>query len=161
MDSGAPMMVVALALAFGSLGFVIFSTVRSIMVNRRGHGGKGIWREFGLGLALMILFLATWVGHGIAQWQKFTDNAREHSQPVELGDFASDFGATTLENWQSEFLQLFAFVTLAALFVHRGSAESKDSEERIEASLHRIETQLGTIPPEVVRLGELPDPPNK
>jgi hypothetical protein len=51
-----------------------------------------------------------------------------------------------MENWQSEFLQLFAFVSLAALYVHKGSAESKDGEEKIEASLRRIEQHLGTLP---------------
>jgi hypothetical protein len=35
---------------------------------------------------------------------------------------------------------------LAALFIHKGSAESKDGEENIEASLRRIEEHLGTLP---------------
>ena len=52
------------------------------------------------------------------------------------------------ENWQSEFLQLFSFVTLAALYIHKGSAESKDSDEKVEASLRRIEEHLGTLPPD-------------
>jgi hypothetical protein len=38
-------------------------------------------------------------------------------------------------------------VTLAALFIHKGSAESKDSDEKLEASLRRIEQHLGTLPP--------------
>ena len=48
--------------------------------------------------------------------------------------------------WQSEFLQLFSFVVMAALVIHKGSAESKDGEEKIEASLRRIEEKLGTLP---------------
>jgi hypothetical protein len=94
----------------------------------------------------MVLFFATWVGHGIAEWQVYTDEQRAHGQAVEVGDFVSQFGQSTLENWQSEFLQLFAFVVLAALFIHKGSAESKDGGERIEASLRRIEENLGTLP---------------
>jgi hypothetical protein len=105
-----------------------------------------VWREFGLSLVLMLLFFSSWVGHGIAQWQRYTDEQRAHNEDVSIGDFASDFGASTLENWQSEFLQLFAFVTLAALFVHKGSAESKDGDEKVEASLRRIEEKLGTLP---------------
>ena len=54
--------------------------------------------------------------------------------------------AEGVENWQSELLQLFAFVTLAALYIHKGSAESKDGEEKLEASLRRIEEHLGTLP---------------
>ena len=63
-----------------------------------------------------------------------------------MGDFLSEFASSTLENWQSEFLQLFSFVVLAALYIHKGSAESKDGEENIQASLRRIETHLGTLP---------------
>ena len=67
-------------------------------------------------------------------------------QRPKVGDFVADFAQSTLENWQSEFLQLFAFVVLAAMFIHKGSAESKDGEENIEASLRRIEEHLGTLP---------------
>jgi hypothetical protein len=69
--------------------------------------------------------------------RRFTDEQIEHGSSPKLGDFLSEFGQSTLENWQSEFLQLFAFVVLAALYIHKGSAESKDGEEQIQASLRR------------------------
>jgi hypothetical protein len=138
------MMVVATALAVASLLFVIWSLIRSMMTERSDD--RSVWREFGLGLALTVLFFATWVGHGIAQWQTFTDEQLALGESVTAGDFFAEFAQSTLENWQSEFLQLFAFVVLAALYIHKGSAESKDSEEKIEASLRRIEEQLGTLP---------------
>ena len=94
----------------------------------------------------MLLFFGTWFAQGITQWQTYTDQQREHGEAVEAGDFLSEFGQSTLENWQSEFLQLFAFVVLAALFIHKGSAESKDGDEKIEASLRRLEEKLGTLP---------------
>jgi len=143
-SDGAWMMVVATVLALGALLFVIYATVKSIRNERTK--GRGIWREFGLGLVLMILFFVTWLAQGIAQWQTFTDEQREHGESAEVGDFVSEFGQSTLENWQSEFLQLFSFVTLAALFIHKGSAESKDGDEKVEASLRRIEEHLGTLP---------------
>lgn len=139
-------MAVALALGLGALAFLIFTTVRSIVLERSGR--RSVWREFGLGLSLMILFFVTWIAHGIAQWQTFTDEQRSLGETPEIGDFVSEFGESTLENWQSEFLQLFSFVVLAALFVHKGSAESKDSDEKMEASLRRIEEKLGTLPPD-------------
>jgi len=138
------MMAVALALALGALAFLIYTTVKSILNERNPR--RSVWREFGLGLALMILFFVTWIGQAITQWQTYTDEQRTHGEPVELGDFVSEFGQSTLENWQSEFLQLFSFVTLAALFIHKNSAESKDGEEKLEASLRRIEERLGTLP---------------
>ena len=145
MSTGAWMMVIVTLVVLGTLAFLIVATVRSIQAGRTR--GRSVWREFGLGLILMVLFFTTWVAQGIAQWQTFTDEQREHGESVEVGDFIGDFGQSTLENWQSEFLQLFSFVTLAALFIHKGSAESKDGDEKLEASLRRIEEHLGTLPP--------------
>jgi hypothetical protein len=59
-----------------------------------------------------------------------------------VGAFLWQFWESTLENWQSEFLQLFSFVVLASLFIHKGSAESKDSDEQMQKSLDRIEKRL-------------------
>jgi hypothetical protein len=49
------------------------------------------------------------------------------------------FLAATFENWQSEFLQLLAIVGLTFFLIHRGSAESKDSNDRMKAKLDRIQ----------------------
>jgi hypothetical protein len=144
MSAGAWAMLVAIALAFAALGFVVFSMIRSIRNERRA--GKSIWRDFGLGIALMVLFFVTWFAQGISEWQTYTDEQRAHGESATAGDFIAEFSQSTLENWQSEFLQLFAFVSLAALYVYRGSAESKDSDEKVEASLRRIEEHLGTLP---------------
>ncbi len=144
MSSGAWMMVIVFAIVIGSLLWLIVALARSIRDERTA--GRSIWREFSLGLSLMILFFLTWIGHLISEWQVFTDEQLSHGQEPEIGDFVSEFGSSTLENWQSEFLQLFTFVVLAALYIHKGSAESKDGEEMIEASLRRIEEQLGTLP---------------
>jgi hypothetical protein len=138
------MMLLVTLIVVGTLGFLILATARSIQTQRTQ--GRSIWREFALGLVLMILFLVTWVAQGVAQWQVFTDEQHSHGETPELGDFAGEFAQSTLENWQSEFLQLFSFVTLAALYIHKGSAESKDSDEKLEASLRRIEEHLGTLP---------------
>lgn len=108
--------------------------------------GRSVWREFSLGLVLVILFLVTWIAHGIAEWQTYTDEQRSHGESTQAGDFVAEFSQSTLENWQSEFLQLFAFVSLAALYIHKGSAESKDGEEKIEASLRRIDSTFAFCP---------------
>jgi hypothetical protein len=160
MGTGALMMTVAIALGLGALAFLIFTTVKSIVNERSGE--RSMWREFGLGLALVALFFGTWLAHGIAEWQTYTDQQHEHGQAVTVGDFVNEFGQSTLENWQSEFLQLFAFVVLAAVYIHKGSAESKDSEEKIEAALRRIEEHLGTLPGDAAGGDEawtLPDTP--
>lgn len=145
MSSGAWVMLLVTLVSLGVLALLIFSTARSIANERSGE--RSVWREFSLGLVLMLLFFVTWIGHGVAEWQTFTDQQREHGESAEVGDFVAEFGQSTLENWQSEFLQLFSFVVLSALYIHKGSAESKDGDEKLEASLRRIEEHLGTLPP--------------
>lgn len=163
MSAGAIMMVVVVALTFGSLGFLVFSMVRSIRDERDRR--RSIWREFGLSLGLMLLFFVTWFAHGVSQWQTYTDEQRAQGQEIAIGDFVAQFGQSTLENWQSEFLQLFSFVVLAALFIHKGSGESKDGSEKIEASLRRLEEKLGTLPDDAPKKTaeswKLPDTPQK
>jgi hypothetical protein len=144
MSVGAWMMVLVMLVTLCTLAFLVFSMVRSIH-NERSHE-RSIWREFSLGLSLMIVFFLTWIAQGIAEWQVFTDDQQAHGETTEAGDFISVFAQSTLENWQSEFLQLFSFVVLAALYIHKGSAESEDGEERLEAALRRIEEHLGTLP---------------
>ena len=153
-------MAVTAAFTLGILAFLVSSMVRSI--RRERTEGRSVWREFGLSIVLLVLFLTSWVGQGVTQWQTFTDEQRAHGEAPTLGDFASEFGASTLENWQSEFLQLFSFISLAALYIHKGSSESKDSEDKIESSLKRIEQALGTLPSGTPRKGtdwKLPETP--
>jgi hypothetical protein len=138
------MMTLVMVITFATLAFLVASMARSIRDERSSH--RSVWREFGLSLTLLILFLVTWVSQLISEWQVFTDEQLAHGEDPAVGDFVSEFASSTLENWQSEFLQLFAFVVLAALYIHKGSAESKDSEEKMEASLRRIEEHLGTLP---------------
>jgi hypothetical protein len=141
---GAFMLGLAIGVAIAISVYLVGSMVRSIRNEKRSSGVQRTWSNFGLSIAFCILFFVSWAAHGVAQWQEYTDNQRDHKESVEAGDFAADFTAATLENWQSEFLQLFSFVVLSALLIHRGSAESKDSDDRIEERLKRIEQKLGT-----------------
>jgi hypothetical protein len=144
MNAGAWAMAFVFLLTFGTLAFLLATMARSIRNERAAH--RSVWREFGLGLLLVLLFFVSWIGHAITQWQVFTDEQLQHGSSPKFGDFLAEFGQATLENWQSEFLQLFSFVVLAALYIHKGSAESKDSDDQVQASLRRIEERLGTLP---------------
>jgi hypothetical protein len=141
---GAFVMGLVVGVLVATTVYLVGSMVRSIRDEKRRTGAQNTWQNFGLSIAFCILFLTSWVGHGAAQWQVFTDEQAEHNQPVTIGDFTADFAQSTLENWQSEFLQLFSFVVMSALLVHKGSAESKDSDDRMEDALKRIEEKLGT-----------------
>jgi hypothetical protein len=141
---GAIVMIAVMVLMGGITIYLVGMMVRSIQNEKRTS--MKLWKNFGLSLAFCALFLLSWIGQGAAQWQRFTDEQREHGEPVELGDFISDFSASTLENWQSEFLQLFSFTVITAVLIHKGSAESRDGTDRVEAAIKRIEDRLGTEP---------------
>jgi hypothetical protein len=143
MGSGVALGVV-IGIIVATVAWLVGSMVRSIVNERRSSKARGIWKNFGLSIAFCILFFTSWFGQGIAEWQKFVDQQRSHGEAVSAGDFVAEFSQSTLENWQSEFLQLFSFVVMSALLIHRGSAESKDSDDRMEAALKRIEERLGS-----------------
>lgn len=48
------------------------------------------------------------------------------------------FWASTLENWQSEFLQLLTFVVLTTFLIHRHSHESRDSQDEMAEDIRQI-----------------------
>jgi hypothetical protein len=102
-------------------------------------------RDYGLGLVLAAMFIVSWVGQTLSGWVEFAADQRAH------GEVAQVFGASgyvwswlqaTMENWQSEFLQLFTMIVLTAFLIHRGSAESKDSDDEILLQLTTIRRDL-------------------
>ncbi|HKI07135.1 MAG TPA: DUF6766 family protein, partial [Nitrososphaeraceae archaeon] len=62
----------------------------------------------------------------------------EHNQPVELSGYFNQTMRGTMENWQSEFLQLMWQVGGLAFLLYVGSPQSKESEQRLEKKLDAI-----------------------
>ena len=133
---GAIMMAIVLLVTIGITLFLIGAMLRSI---RREQTAKmKVWKNFGLSLAFCTLFLVSWAAHGIAEWQVFTDEQADINQPVEIGDFVAQFSQGTLENWQSEFLQLMWQVAGLAYLLYVGSPQSKEGDDRKEEKLDEI-----------------------
>lgn len=100
---------------------------------------KRSWiREYALGLVLGAMFLLSWFGQLVFQAKHAVNEAESHGQAFEWGDFWVEFWQATFENWQSEFLQLLSFVMLTTYFIYKGSHESKDSQDRMEAKIDKI-----------------------
>lgn len=106
---------------------------------------KNFFRNYSLSLILFALFFVSWLAQFLFQIPEAANEASQHGQSFQWGEFWPKFLESTFENWQSEFLQLFTFVVLTAYFIHRGSHESKDSDEKMQASLNRIEKQLQSL----------------
>ena len=109
---------------------------------------KGFWQNYNLSIILSALFLVSFGLQTWAGWVKFSANQEEHQQVAELfgpSGYVFEWLAANMENWQSEFLQLLTFVVLTASFIHKGSHESKDSDEELKAMIRRIEARLAKI----------------
>ena len=98
---------------------------------------RKILRENGLSIVLGLSFLLLLVGQAVAGMYAYNEEQLEHGQPaVVFSDYltSSHFLEATMENWESEFLQMFVFVALTAFLFQKGSAESKkpDEEEPVD-----------------------------
>ena len=90
------------------------------------------WRNNGLSLVLVAMFLLALVGQTVAGHRHYNDDQREHEQPTVsyLAYLATpEFLEATMENWESEFLQMATYVYLTVFLFQKGSAESKDPEK--------------------------------
>jgi hypothetical protein len=103
------------------------------------------WQRYGLSITLAALFLVSWIGQAVTEWFVVASEAEEHGTSVTVSDYLWQFGQSTLENWQSEFLQLLTFVVLTTLLVHMGSPESRDSDDETRAALERIEAKVDSL----------------
>lgn len=93
---------------------------------------KTLLRDNGLTLALLALFLISLIGHVFSGLGVENQERLDHHLPVVgLLQFlhSPQFLSTLFENWESEFLQMWTYVTLTAFLFQRGSPESKDPDE--------------------------------
>jgi hypothetical protein len=82
----------------------------------------------GLSIALFGLFLITEIGLSIAGYRHYNADQLQHNQPViSYVQYLRSpaFFEATMENWESEFLQMAAYVILTSFLYQKGSAESK------------------------------------
>jgi hypothetical protein len=92
---------------------------------------RKILRDNGLSLTMFGLFLLLLLGHSVVGYYEYNADQHAHRQPaVRYGTYVTSghFWVTVFENWESEFLQMAAYVILTALLFQRGSAESKDPD---------------------------------
>jgi hypothetical protein len=90
------------------------------------------WRrrlyEHSLGIAMVAIFLGTWLAQSVTNWTAYNNEQTEHGEPAVtwvsfLGQ--ADFWNRTLQNWQSEFLAVATMVAFSIYLRQRGSPESK------------------------------------
>jgi hypothetical protein len=89
---------------------------------------RSFLRDNALSLFFGLLFLLALGGQAAAGWADL--NNRLHTDgfpPMSFGRYvtSADFGVDVAENWQSEYLQFFLYITATVYLIQRGSSESK------------------------------------
>jgi len=85
-------------------------------------------RNNSLSLTMFSIFLVLLGFQSITGWRVSNADDAQHRQPTQsYGRYlrSGHFAEATFENWESEFLQMGAYVAFTALLLQRGSPESK------------------------------------
>ena len=95
--------------------------------------GPGHWvRNSKLAIACIALFLIFWGAQSVTGWHVYDEDQTSHGEPT-VGYLqyltTGHFVEATFENWESEFLQMGAFVLLTMFLVQKGSSESKQESD--------------------------------
>jgi hypothetical protein len=87
-----------------------------------------MWHRNGLSIVLIAQFALSLGGQALTGWIEHNESKRQHGgESIALIDYlqTGHFWEATGENWESEFLQMTAFVLLTTFLYQKGSAESK------------------------------------
>ncbi len=85
-------------------------------------------RENGLSLVILAVFAVCMAAQTWAGRLQYNEERQRHGEPaLPLADYlrSGHFWEATAENWESEFLQMAAYVLLTAGLFQKGSSESK------------------------------------
>jgi hypothetical protein len=110
----------------------------------------------GLSIVLFVLFALTLLGQSFTGLSEYNEDQREHGQPsVGYGEYLTTghFVEATFENWESEFLQMAAFVVLTAFLYQKGSAESRKPHAIDEGDVRLLREDVPADAPWPVRRG--------
>jgi hypothetical protein len=97
-----------------------------------------IWSRYGFAWVTAGFFLISLAGHWLFGWFAYVSEQQAHAQPIQIGEYTIRLMRDTLENWQSEFLQLLWQVAGLAMLLHVGSPQSKEGDDRMEAKIDAI-----------------------
>jgi hypothetical protein len=103
---------------------------------------RGKIKYYGFFWVTLGLFIMSISLHWIYAWYAYEDEAREHNQPIQFSDYLNATMRDTMENWQSEFLQLIWQVVGLSFLLYVGSSQSKEGDERLEEKVDLLIQKL-------------------
>lgn len=99
-------------------------------------------KKYGYLWITALFFLVSIVGHWVFAWFAYVQEQEEHMEPIEVSGYFIETARDTLENWQSEFLQLMWQVGGLAVLLYIGSPQSREGDDRKEEKLDLILKKL-------------------
>jgi hypothetical protein len=94
-------------------------------------------------------FVVSISAHWVFAWFAYVQEQKDHNQPIEFNGYFNETFRDTMENWQSEFLQLVWQVAGLSLLWYIGSPQSKEGNDRLE---EKIDFIIKRIDPENANL---------
>jgi hypothetical protein len=116
-------------------------------------------KDNGLTIVLLSVTVATIIGMTLTGHSVYNEVLVSHSQaPIDLSRYVTSghYLSALFENWESEFLQMSAYVVLTAFLFQRGSAESKDPDECAAQDADPANDRRNPHAPLPVRVGGIP-----
>jgi hypothetical protein len=114
--------------------FTALSAERGRLRSKFKHYGF-FWVTFGLFIMSISL-------HWTFAWYSYIQGQVEHKQPIQFNDYFNETFRDTMENWQSEFLQLIWQVVGLSILWYVGSSQSKESDDRLEEKIDLLIRKL-------------------
>ena len=117
---------------------------------------RRLFQRNGLSIVLIALFLISITAQSIAGHRHYNQEQQEHRQPkVTFVEYVtgSHFLEACMENWESEFLQMFFFIVLTKFLYQKGSAESKDPDKEEKVDEDPVEAKTKDSPSPVKKGG--------
>ena len=98
---------------------------------------SNFFRNNGLSIVMFLLFFFSLAGQSVTGFMEYNEDQQEHDQPnISFPEYlvSGHFVEAVFENWESEFLQMSAYVILTVFLFQKGSSESKDpdKEEKVD-----------------------------
>jgi hypothetical protein len=111
-------------------------------VREQEEENAGWLKRNSMSIAMFSLFLVSLIGQIAAGQRTYNEDQSEHGQPaVTVGQYlgSGHFVEAVFENWESEFLQMAAFIFLSAILYQKGSPESRklQGEPELDADPRR------------------------
>ncbi len=106
-----------------------YSVIRSLNIGK--NRSKALWKLIyanSLGIALLCIFLISFIAHGISGAKVQNEEASAHNEKqITTHEYflSSRFWFESFQNWQSEFLAVGSLLILSIFLRQRGSPESK------------------------------------